>query len=443
MPEVLPEPLWRPNPERIERAGITRFLRWLERERGRRIDGYEALWQWSVDDLEGFWAAIWDFCGVISHTPYERVLGEREMPHAQWFPGASVNYAEHMLAWARRPDADSRVAVVFESELRPRIEITWSRLAADTGALAATLARLQSAGLRDFYEGEVAAQIVADVAAMGGVLSAADLAGCRARFLPAVSLPWRGRTLHLSNGLTATPTFKRVAALMEAADWSGAAPGTAWHLAFAKAMQAAYAERLEGLGEAEPKGADSCTTHLTVCDQDGMMVAMTTTLLSSMGSRVVLPGSGVLMNNGVMWFDPRPGSPNAIAPGKRPLTNMSPVIVADADGTPRMALGASGGRRILASVFQMLALTAGFGMTPEEAAHFPRIDVSGPEGATADRRLPAETLAALAELGPLEVVEHAVLPVNFACPNLIAIGPDGTRQGITDVMSPWSAALAQ
>jgi acetoacetyl-CoA synthetase len=142
MPEVLPEPLWRPNPERIERAGITRFLRWLERERGRRIDGYEALWQWSVDDLEGFWAAIWDFCGVISHTPYERVLGEREMPHAQWFPGASVNYAEHMLAWARRPDADSRVAVVFESELRPRIEITWSRLAADTGALAATLARL-------------------------------------------------------------------------------------------------------------------------------------------------------------------------------------------------------------------------------------------------------------------------------------------------------------
>ena len=311
------------------------------------------------------------------------------------------------------------------------------------GALAATLARLQTAGLRDFYEGEVAAQVIADVAGMGGVLSAADLAGCRARFLPAVSVPWRGRTLHLSNGLTAAPTFRRVMALMEGADWSGTAPGTAWHLAFAKAMQAAYAERLEGLGEAEPKGADSCTTHLTVCDAEGMMVAMTTTLLSSMGSRVVLPGSGVLMNNGVMWFDPRQGSPNAIAPGKRPLTNMSPVIVADPDGTPRLALGASGGRRILAAVFQMLSLIAGFGMTPEQAAHFPRIDVSGPEGATADRRLPAATLDALAALGPLEVVEHAVLPVNFACPNLIAISPDGMRHGITDVMSPWSAALAQ
>jgi gamma-glutamyltranspeptidase/glutathione hydrolase len=312
------------------------------------------------------------------------------------------------------------------------------------GALPDTLDRLARAGLRDFYEGEVAQAIAADVREMGGVLSAADLAGCRARILPAVSVPWRGRTLHLSNGLTATPTFRRVAELMEGADWSGPAPSAAWHLAFARAMQAAYAERLAGLGDAEPKGAETCTTHLTVCDAEGMMVAMTTTLLSSMGSRVVLPRSGVLMNNGVMWFDPRPGTPNAIGPGRRPLTNMSPVIATDAEGRPVLALGASGGRRILAAVFQMLAMVAGFGMEPEAAAHQPRLDVSGAEGVTADGRLPPATLAALAgAAGPLEAVEHAVLPVNFACPNLIAIGPDGLRTGITDVMSPWSAALAQ
>jgi gamma-glutamyltranspeptidase/glutathione hydrolase len=82
-------------------------------------------------------------------------------------------------------------------------------------------------------------------------------------------------------------------------------------------------------------------------------------------------------------------------------------------------------------------------MDAEAAAHAPRLDVSGPEGVTADRRLPAATLAALAELGPLEVVEHAVLPVNFACPNLIRILPGGERIGVTDVMSPWSAALGQ
>ncbi len=311
------------------------------------------------------------------------------------------------------------------------------------GALPETLERLARAGLRDFYEGEIAAAIAADVKDMGGLLTAADLAGCQARFLPAVAAPWRGLTLQLSNGLTAAPTFRRVMALMEGADWSGTAPSTAWHLAFARAMQAAYAERLEGLGEAEPKGADSCTTHLTVCDADGMMVAMTTTLLSSMGSRVVLPRSGVLMNNGVMWFDPRPGTPNAIAPNRRPLCNMSPLLATDASGRPVLAMGASGGRRILAAVFQMLSYVAGFGMDPEAAAHAPRLDVSGPEGATADRRLPAATLEGLAALGPLEVVEHAVLPVNFACPNLIAIGPDGTRTGVTDVMSPWSAAIAQ
>jgi len=311
------------------------------------------------------------------------------------------------------------------------------------GALPDTLEQLARAGLQDFHAGDIAQGIAQDVREMGGVLSAADLAACRARVLPSVAVPWRGRTLHLSNGLTATPTFRRVLALMEGADWSGASPSPAWYAAFARAMQTAYAERLAGIGETEPQGAESCTTHLTACDADGMMVAVTTTLLSSMGSRVVLPRTGVLMNNGVMWFDPRPGTPNAIGPGKRPLTNMSPVIATDGAGAPVLGLGASGGRRILAAVFQMLSLVAGFGMDPEAAAHLPRLDVSGPEGISADRRLPPDVLSALAGVGRVEQVEHAVLPVNFACPNLIAIGADGGRVGITDVMSPWSAALAQ
>ncbi len=106
---------------------------------------------------------------------------------------------------------------------------------------------------------------------------------------------------------------------------------------------------LEGLGAAQAaKGpGETCTTHLTVVDGQGTIVALTTTLLSSMGSRLVLPDNGVLMNNGMMWFDPRPGSANAIAPGARPLCNMCPVVVTPADGGwPRHAAGASGGRRI-------------------------------------------------------------------------------------------------
>lgn len=309
------------------------------------------------------------------------------------------------------------------------------------GNLPATLERLQQAGLRDFYEGEIAAQIAQDVREMDGVLSAEDLRGCRARVLPAISVPWRGRRLMLANGLTAAPTLVRVLEGMADAPYSGAEPSAEWYAQLARVMRAAYAERLSGLGEAEPRAAESCTTHLTACDKDGMMVAVTTTLLSSMGSRVVLPRSGVLMNNGVMWFDPQPGTPNAIAPGKRPLTNMCPVIAAN-DRGPEIAAGASGGRRIMASVFQMLSFVADFGMDPEAAAHYPRIDVSGPQGVTADRRLPEAVLAALATDAPVEVVEHGVMPLNFACPNLIRRDAEGGVTGISDVMSPWSAAVA-
>jgi gamma-glutamyltranspeptidase/glutathione hydrolase len=309
------------------------------------------------------------------------------------------------------------------------------------GNLAATLARLRDAGLRDFYEGDVAASMVADLAAMGGVLSAADLRGCQARVLPATEIGWHGRVMQLATGLTAAPTLAAVLGRMADVPL-GPRPDAAWYSSLAASLLAAYAERLAGLGDAEPMAAETCTTHFTVCDADGTMVSVTSTLLSTMGSRVVLPGSGVLLNNGIMWFDPRPGQANSIAPGKRPLTNMCPIILADHD-RPILAAGASGGRRILASVFQTTSYVADFGMDPQTAAHHPRIDVSGPETITADERLGAEIIGALRAVAPVEVVEHRTAPVNFACPNLILQRDDGTRTGISDVMSPWSAALAQ
>jgi gamma-glutamyltranspeptidase/glutathione hydrolase len=91
----------------------------------------------------------------------------------------------------------------------------------------------------------------------------------------------------------------------------------------------------------------------------------------------------------------------------------------------------------------MLAWVTDFGMKLEEAAHHPRIDVSDPEYLSADRRLPPAIIDALAADGPTEVVEHGVMPINFACPNIIISDADGTRAGISDAASPWSAALAQ
>jgi gamma-glutamyltranspeptidase/glutathione hydrolase len=310
------------------------------------------------------------------------------------------------------------------------------------GNLRAALEQLAGAGLDDFYRGALAERLAADIAAVGGVVDAQDLAGCRAEIRQAPVIDWRGtHQIHTAGGLTAAPTLQAVIEGMAAMPCPPGGPDGAWYARLSQVMREAYASRLSGLGAAKEPG-DTCTTHLTVVDGEGTIVALTTTLLSSMGSRLVLPKTGVLMNNGMMWFDPRPGSANAIAPGARPLCNMCPVVVTPADGgQPRYGAGASGGRRILASVYQMLAFTLDSGMSLEDAAHQPRIDVSGPDGTSADARLPEPALAALEAAGPLSVVEHGVLPLNFACPNMVRAG-QSEQEGISDAASPWSAAVA-
>ena len=97
----------------------------------------------------------------------------------------------------------------------------------------------------------------------------------------------------------------------------------------------------------------------------------------------------------------------------------------------------------MAAVFELMTFIADFGMSVEEAAHHPRIDVSSVDAVTADRRLPPDVLDALAAEGPLEVVEHGAVPINFACPNVIVQRADGTRIGMSDAASPWSGAVAQ
>ena len=126
----MPTLLWEPPAEMVERAVMTRYLR----ERGK--GDYDELWRWSVDDLEGFWASIWDFFGV--QGGYDRVLGSTDMPGAEWFPGARVNYAEHLF----RGKDDDAVAIVHASELRELSELTWGELRRQTASMAARLRAL-------------------------------------------------------------------------------------------------------------------------------------------------------------------------------------------------------------------------------------------------------------------------------------------------------------
>ena len=133
-----PEKLWEPSAELVENARLTEFMRWLQSERGLGFDDYEALWRWSVDDLEAFWDAIWDFFGVQADGERGAVLGSREMPGAEWFPGTRLNYAEHVFA-GKDP---SETAILHASELRELSELSWGELRAQVAAVAAGLRAL-------------------------------------------------------------------------------------------------------------------------------------------------------------------------------------------------------------------------------------------------------------------------------------------------------------
>ena len=130
-----PPIVWTPSEERVASAAITRYREWLNETRGLGLEGYHDLWQWSVDELEDFWASIWEFFDVQASRPYERVLARREMPGAEWFPGARLSYSEHIF----RGRADADVAIRHASELRPLAEWTWGELQARAGAVAAAL----------------------------------------------------------------------------------------------------------------------------------------------------------------------------------------------------------------------------------------------------------------------------------------------------------------
>jgi gamma-glutamyltranspeptidase / glutathione hydrolase len=308
------------------------------------------------------------------------------------------------------------------------------------GRLAETLARLAEAGPDDFYIGEIARSIAADTRAAGGFLSADDLGRCRPRAVPVLEIAYRGARVHATPGMTAGPTLAEVLGRLAASRFSGI-PDAGYFETLAGALWEAYAERLERIGDVEIRAGTS-TSHITAVDRQGGIAALTTTLLSLFGSHYVLPGTGILMNNGVMWFDPRPGRPNSIGPGKRALTNMCPVVVAR-DGRPWFGLGASGGRKILGAVLQLASFIVDFGMDIEAAAHHPRIDVSGTGQIGIDRRLSADIIQRLSTHRGARIVEHTVYPSRFACPNLVLRGVDGENHGISDVMSPWSAAVAE
>ena len=135
-------PIWTPSAQRIRAARITAFLGWLARTRGLTFADYESLWQWSVNDLEAFWSALWQFYDVRATQPYERVLADAHMPGAKWFPGARLNLVDQALRWARDAATADQPALIACNESGARTEVTWRGLEAQVASVAAALRAL-------------------------------------------------------------------------------------------------------------------------------------------------------------------------------------------------------------------------------------------------------------------------------------------------------------
>jgi len=131
--------LWSPPADALERTRMGRFLTTVNAERGLDLEDYDDLHRWSVTDLEGFWESVARFFDVRFHAPYERVLAERRMPGAVWFPGAKLNYVEHLLGTDEDTDT---VAIVARSQTRDDIELTFGELRERVARCRAGLQRL-------------------------------------------------------------------------------------------------------------------------------------------------------------------------------------------------------------------------------------------------------------------------------------------------------------
>ena len=169
--------------------------------------------------------------------------------------------------------------------------------------------------------------------------------------------------------------------------------------------------------------ASAHTTHVTTADSQGNVVAMTQTINNLFGSKATVPGTGMLLNNTMALFDPHPGFPASVAPGKRVTSSMAPTIVLR-DGRPAWALGLPGGVRIFTSVFQTLVNLIDHGMTLQEAVEAPRIWSQGQE-LEMEQDIPAAVREAVAARG------HRVVAVPGVAGgmNAIAFGADGTLEG--------------
>jgi len=321
--------------------------------------------------------------------------------------------------------------------------------------LARTLERLAEHGAEDFYHGEIADEIAEDFEANGGFITREDLAGYSVN----VTEPLRGTYRELNIVAAGAPagglTLLQMLNYLEGFDLAAAGwPSTAAARRLVEAMGWAVADR--ELHVADPKFTDvptgrladkgyaaaarahdrSETTHVCVVDDAGMAVSLTHTLGSASG--VVTPGLGFGYNDYMNCFDPRPGRPNSVRPGKTRVTMMTPTMVFD-EGGLRICVGAPGGTKIVTGILQVIVNVLDHGMTPVEAVSAPRIDYQG-DVVQAEARIPLAVTRGLEGLG--YKVNRRTLNYDsyFSRPQVI-VSQGGKLRGASDPRKDGGTAL--
>ncbi|MFL5338551.1 MAG: gamma-glutamyltransferase family protein [Gemmataceae bacterium] len=276
--------------------------------------------------------------------------------------------------------------------------------------LAAMLEKLAGQdSVEAFYRGEIAERIAAEMQKHGGLLTAADLAAYRAREVEPLRLDWNGHSIYIAPLTAGGATTLQALAIVKAL---GELPAGQTTHAKLEALRLAWQDRLAMFGDPEkgpvpverllsethtrvqarlaeaaarqgrplPPQTDGRPTggtiHLSAADAHGNLAALTLTHGDSFGARVTVPGLGLILGHGMTRFEPKPGHPNSVGPGKRPLHNMCPTIVCK-DGRPVLAVGARGGRRIPNTVFEVLLEFVGRGKLMDVALNAGRLHTEG------------------------------------------------------------------
>ncbi|SDX26090.1 gamma-glutamyltransferase [Litoreibacter albidus] len=305
-------------------------------------------------------------------------------------------------------------------------------------ALAATLERLVEHGTDEFYQGQIATDLVADLQAGGNGITKGDLRNYAPLTYPSVTSVFGRYQLHTAGHTSAGARLH--ATITQFTDRHGDGPvSPEFFTAMGHSIAAGFEDAVKPAVPADfdTKGS---TTQINAVDAQGRFVSITFTLFNRFGACALSPRTGIILNNGMAWFDARAGRTTSMLPNAYAHSNMCPAIVTK-DDAPVMAVGASGANMIVPAVAQFIALHLCANLDVEEAAHRPRLHL-GPEGkmsVDADM-MPAE-IAALERHWRLTPAQTTVMPRPFGSPSMIGKDANGFV-GIPDTSYPAAYAAA-